>query len=147
MWINQKRSHFWAPCCNKMITKRKGLWYFNKFSSPILRKFIEISWENFVVDIGALKGLICCIMGVVLCLVLRHLAMAGAAAPAIARVGRVRLLSFDCKMTSIPVCPDDCSLVSVTADNTGAIRVPSAHHHGWTVKKNTIKTGSMEVSG
>ena len=41
-----------------------------------------------------------------------------------------RLLFFDCEKTSIPVCPDDCSLVSVAADNTGAIRVPSAHHHG-----------------
>ena len=84
-------------------------------------------------DIGALKGLLCCIIGVVLCLVLRHLAIAGAAALAIARVGRVRrvrLLFFDCEKTSIPVCPDDCSLVSVAADNTGAIRVPSAHHHG-----------------
>ena len=80
-------------------------------------------------DIGALKGLMSRIMGVVLCLVLSHLAIAGAAAPAIARVGRVRRLFFDCKMTSIPVCPDDCSLVSVAADNTGAIRVPSAHHH------------------
>ena len=81
-------------------------------------------------DIGALKGLLCCIIGVVLCLVLRHLSIAGAAALAIARVGRVRLLFFDCEKTSIPVCPDDCSLVSVAADNTGAIRVPSAHHHG-----------------
>lgn len=81
-------------------------------------------------DIGALKGLMSCIMGVVLCLELSHLVIARAAALAIARVGRVRLLSFDCEMTSIPVCPDDCSLVSVAADNTGAIRVPSAHHHG-----------------
>ena len=81
-------------------------------------------------DIGALKELMCCIVGVVLCLVLRYLAIAGVAAPAIARVGRVRLLFFNCEMTSVPVCPDDCSLVSVAADNTGAIRVPSAHHHG-----------------
>jgi len=82
------------------------------------------------VDIGALKGLMCCIMDVVLCLVLSHLVIVRAAVPAIARVGRVRLLFFDCEKTSIPVCPDDCSLVSVAADNTGAIRVPSAHHHG-----------------
>ena len=81
-------------------------------------------------DIGALKELMSCIMGVVLCLVLSHLVIARAAALAMARVGRVRLLFFDCEKTSIPVCPDDCSLVPVAADNIGAIRVPSAHYHG-----------------
>lgn len=35
-------------------------------------------------------------MGVILCLVLRHLVIARAEAPAIAKVERVRLLSFDC---------------------------------------------------